>query len=320
MKFSKIHSLVLCSVGILSIIFAYHFFPSLKFPKVAGQQISKPSPTHTPTPTPTPSPTPTPTPKFIPTFKPVATPVPTPIPTPVVVNNTAPGAGYSHLSVGAVGRVFSVDIVAADLNSTRVIADTASDTDCSDNCPVLSLGDYVGRNGAFAGINGSFFCPASYPTCAGKTNSFDTLLMNKNKHYFNSDNNIYSVVPAVIFSGNSARFVSRSLEWGRDTGVDAVLANHPLLLLGGNNAFGGTDEAKINNLGTRDFVGTKGSTVYIGIVYNASTSDEVEVLKALGLQDALGLDQGGSTALWYGGRYIAGPGRNIPNALLFVGK
>jgi len=31
------------------------------------------------------------------------------------------------------------------------------------------------------GINGSFFCPADYPTCAGKTGSFDLLVMNKNK-------------------------------------------------------------------------------------------------------------------------------------------
>jgi len=29
------------------------------------------------------------------------------------------------------------------------------------------------------------FCPSTYPQCAGKTNSFDTLLMNKNKVYFN---------------------------------------------------------------------------------------------------------------------------------------
>jgi hypothetical protein len=51
----------------------------------------------------------------------------------------------------------------------------------------------------YAGINGVFFCPSTYPSCAGKTNSFDTLLMNKNKTYFNGTNNIYSTVPAVLF-------------------------------------------------------------------------------------------------------------------------
>jgi len=64
-------------------------------------------------------------------------------------------------------------------------------------------GDVTGRlcskKYAYAGVNGGYFCPPEYPSCAGKTNSFDTLLMNKNKVYFNSDNNKFSVVPAVVF-------------------------------------------------------------------------------------------------------------------------
>ncbi len=237
----------------------------------------------------------------------------------VSVNNTPPGSGYSRQKVKTDFGEFIVDIVAADLNSARVIVDTAADSDCADNCPVLPLSDYVARNGAFAGVNGSYFCPASYPTCAGKTNSFDTLLMNKNKTYFNSDNNVYSNVPAVIFSGTSARFVGRSLEWGRDTGVDAVLANQPLLVSGGNVVFGGDDEVKRSGAGSRSFVGSSGSTVYIGVVHGVNAAQMARVLHAMGIKNALNLDSGGSTALWSGG-YRVGPGRNIPNALLFVGK
>ncbi len=234
-------------------------------------------------------------------------------------SNTPPGSGYSFQSVSTDAGSFNVSIVAADLNSTRVIIDTASDHDCSNNCPVLSLGDYVSRSGAFAGINGSFFCPAEYPSCAGKTGSFDTLLMNKNKVYFNSDNNKYSTVPLAYFSGSSMGVRSQTLNWGRDTGVDGVIANHPLYIEGGNDVFGGSGEDKLNNKGTRTFVGHKGSTVYIGVIFNASSSDAAKVLKVMGMDDALGLDQGGSTALWSGG-YRVGPGRNIPNALLFVRK
>ena len=237
----------------------------------------------------------------------------------VAINNTAPANGYSRQKVKTDFGEFLIDIVAADLNSTRIVVDTASDSDCRDNCPVLSLGDYVGRNGAFAGINGSYFCPASYPSCAGKTNSFDTLLMNKNKRYFNSDNNVYSTVPAAIFSGNSARFVSQSLEWGRDTGVDAVIANQPLLVSGGNVIFGGDDEVKRSGAGSRSFVGSSGSTVYIGVVHGVNAAQMARVLKTMGIQNALNLDSGGSTALWSGG-YRVGPGRAIPNALLFIRK
>lgn len=237
----------------------------------------------------------------------------------VLASNTPPASGYSRQTVDTSIGMYLVDIVSADLNSTRVIVDTASEHDCSNDCPTLSLAEYVGRNGAFAGVNGSYFCPATYPSCAGKTNTFDTLLMNKNKVYFNADNNVYSTVPAVIFGDGWIRFVGRSLDWGRDTGVDGVIANQPLLLSGGNIAFGGDGDPKKGSKGNRSFVGSRGNTVYIGVVRNVTVAESAHVLKSLGLENALNLDSGGSTALWSGG-YKLGPGRNIPNAILFIKK
>ena len=243
----------------------------------------------------------------------------TAIPANVPVNNAPPGSGYSRQQVATEIGNYMVSLVAADLSSTRVIVDTASEGTCGNDCPVLSLGDYVSRNGAFAGINGSYFCPAEYPSCAGKTNSFDTLLMNKNKVYFNGDNNVYSTVPVVIFGNGWIRFESQSLNWGRDTGVDGVIANQPLLVSGGNVVFGGDGDPKKGSKGGRSFVANKGNTVYIGVVHSATVAEAAIVLKTLGMENALNLDSGGSTALWSGG-YKAGPGRNIPNAILFVGK
>lgn len=237
----------------------------------------------------------------------------------VTQSNTPPTGGFSVQSVSTSDGNFTAYLIAADLNTTRVIVDTASDGDCANNCPVLSLSDYVSRSGAFAGINGSYFCPAEYPSCAGKTNSFDLLVMNKNKVYFNSSNNVYSTNPAVIFYGSNARFVSQSLSWGRDTGVDAVLSNYPLLVSGGNVVYSGGGDPKYAPKGARTFIANKGNTAFIGIIFNASMQDSASVLKALGMDNALNLDQGGSTALWYGG-YKAGPGRSIPNAILFVRK
>lgn len=237
----------------------------------------------------------------------------------IATNNQAPASGYQRQNVKTDKGTFLVDLVAADLNTAKVLVDTASESDCANDCPVLSLTDYVARNNAFAGVNGSYFCPATYPSCADKKNSFDTLLMNKNKKYFNSDNNVYSTVPAAIFSGNSARFVGQSLEWGRDTGVDAVIANRPLLLLGGEIKFNGEGEPKEGNRGGRSFIGNKGSTVYIGVVHSATVAEAAVVLQTLGLENAINLDDGGSTALWFGG-YKVGPGRNLPNAVILVRK
>ncbi|HSW96304.1 MAG TPA: phosphodiester glycosidase family protein [Candidatus Saccharimonadales bacterium] len=237
----------------------------------------------------------------------------------VPVNNTAPSGGYSRQSVTTDKGSFVIDIISGNMGSTRIIVDTASDSDCRDNCPVLSLGDYVARNGAYAGINGSYFCPASYPSCAGKTNSFDLLVMNKNKHYFNSDNNVYSSNPAVIFGNGFIRFVGSASGWGRDTSVDGVLSNFPLLVSGGSVTYADNPDPKFNSKGPRDFIANKGNTAYIGSVYNATMRESALVLKTLGMDNAMNLDEGGSTALWYGG-YKAGPGRNIPNAILFVRK
>lgn len=241
------------------------------------------------------------------------------VPANLPVSSSPPGSGYSRQTVQTDSGSFVVDIVAADLGSTRVIVDTASDGTCTNNCPTLPLSDYVARSGAFAGVNGSYFCPAEYPSCAGKTNSFDTLLMNKNKVYFNSDNNVYSTVPAVIFGSGWIRFVGRSLEWGRDTGIDSMIAMQPLLVSGGNVAFGGNADPKEGAKGARSFVANRGNTVYIGVVRNATVAESARVMKALGMDNALNLDDGGSTALWSGG-YKFGPGRNIPNAVLFVRK
>jgi hypothetical protein len=241
-----------------------------------------------------------------------------PIPANVPQINEAPGSGYRQQSVATELGDFLVDVIAADLNSTRVIVDTASDADCRDNCPVDALANYVSRSGGFAGINGPYFCPAEYPSCAGKTNSFDTLLMNKNKVYFNSDNNVYSNVPAVIFSGGSARYVGASSQWGRDTSPDSVIASQPMVLSGGNVSFGGDGDPKKGSRGSRSFIGSKGSTVYIGVVRGATVAEVGYVLKAMGLENALNLDSGGSTALFANGRYLAGPGRNTPFGIVFV--
>ena len=278
-----------------------------------------PEPTQTPTPTPTPTtaPTPTPSPKPIAAVTPASRGEPKPTSPPVPVNNTPPGSGYSVQSVKSDKGTFRVAIIAADMGSTRVIVDTASSGDCSNDCPVLSLGEYISRNGAYAGVNGSYFCPASYESCAGKTNSFDTLLMNKDKVYFNSDNNVFSTVPAVIFGYGAVRFVGQSLEWGRDTSPDSVIANYPMLVQGGNIAYSGSGDGKLTSKGSRSFVGSSGNTVYIGVVFSSTVEESAYTLHAMGLENALNLDDGGSTALWSGG-YKVGPGRGLPNAILFV--
>ena len=283
-----------------------------------------PVPTLTPSPSPTPestaisTPTTTPSvvPTVIPTLKPLTSPTIKPTAAPPVVNNNPPGAGYARQTVQTDAGAFTVSIVSANVSSTKVIVDTASTSDCFSNCPAISLGEYVTRNGGWAGINGSYFCPKDYPSCAGKENTFDLLVMNKDKYYFNSANNVYSTNPVVGFRDGSVSFVSAGSQWGRDTSLNGVLMNYPLLVFGGNITFGGDDDPKKGSKGARSFVANRGNTVYIGVVHNATVAESARVMKALGMDNALNLDNGGSTALWHGG-YKVGPGRAIPNAIIF---
>jgi hypothetical protein len=272
---------------------------------------SAPMNTYIPSPTATASATPTSSPTLKPTIKPSNNPTTAP-----VINNAPPGSGYSRQSVKTDTGTFTVSLIAADIGSTKVIVDTASTSDCGSNCPALSLSDYVSRNGGWAGVNGTYFCPKDYPSCVGKENTFDLLVMNKDKYYFNSGNNVYSTNPAVIFGSGYIRFVTSGSEWGRDTGVNGVLMNYPLLVFNSNIVFGGDEDPKKGSKGSRSFVANKGSTVYIGVVHSATVAESARVMKAMSMDNALNLDNGGSTALWHGG-YKVGPGRAIPNAIIF---
>ncbi len=230
-----------------------------------------------------------------------------------------PESGYARQKVTGEFGSFIVSIVSADLSSSRVIVGTAASGDCADNCPVKSLAAYVSENGAYAGVNGTYFCPATYPDCANKKNSFDLLVMNKDKTYVNSDNNVYSNNPAVIFGDNYVRFVTSVSQWGRDTSVTGVISNYPLLVFNKEVVFGGDGDPKKGSKGNRSFVANVGNKVFIGVVHNATVAESALVLKTMGMENAMNLDNGGSTALWSGG-YKVGPGRDLPNVIMLVKK
>ncbi|HJX59209.1 hypothetical protein A2V61_00105 [Candidatus Woesebacteria bacterium RBG_19FT_COMBO_47_8] len=302
------------------LILAFALSVGVIFLKVPVKTVSENSEAPIPSPTASVEISSTPTATAVPTATPTVTPTATATPAPTAaLATTPPVSGYGKVSVTTDVGVFTVSLGSADIASTRVIVDTASASDCSSNCPVLSLGEYAARNNAYAGINGTYFCPRDYASCAGKENTFDFLVMNKNKTYINSDKNVYSTNPGVIFGDGYVRFVGAIQEWGRDTGPNGVLSNYPLLVSGGNVSFGGNSDPKMGSKGARSFVANKGNLVYIGVVHNATVAESARVLKALGMDNALNLDNGGSTALWWGG-YKVGPGRGLPNVILFVLK
>jgi len=72
---------------------------------------------------------------------------------------------------------------------------------------------------------------------------------------------------------------------------------------------------KFEQAGRQSVCAQQSSTVYIGDVLNATMADSAKVLKALGMDNAINLDEGGSTALW-SGSYKLGPAAVSPRPSL----
>jgi hypothetical protein len=229
------------------------------------------------------------------------------------------GVSYQRQNVSTARGVFVADVLSFDLSQVWARTFTAHEDDCQSDCPLKPLASYVAENGGVAGINGSYFCPADYASCDSRKNSFDLLVFDyRSKKYLNSDNNQYSVNPLMNFYPGSANLYMQASGYGRDTGVDGVVSNYPALLQSGNvvvneGALGGN----MNGKGTRGGIGFAGSRVWAVIVRGASVGDAAYVFQALGAQNAMNLDGGGSAAMYVNGSYRVGPGRNLPNVVVF---
>lgn len=264
----------------------------------------------------TPSPTPSPTPK--PSLKPSPSAAAAPA-APVV--SGPPGAGYSTVTVNTEKGSFTANVLMVDLNSSRMITDTGNDSECADNCVTMALKDYVNRNGGYAGVNGSYFCPDTYPDCASKKNSYDFPVYNTRLSRWINQGNMGWNSRAIFYTDGSGAHYLQGAN-GFSGGLTAGIVNYPGLLSGGSV------QIDDNQSGLSDKQRAKGFKVGIGLsdskhvmvvtANNVNMQEFAYVFKGLGATGALNLDTGGSTALYYNGSYLAGPGRGLPNAIIFA--
>ncbi len=314
------HILLLLLIPIL-IILAYFAYKSgiikIGKPITTDTLITpSPSPTNSPAPSPSPMPTITPSPTSIPTIAATAKPTLVPVSGP-------PGAGVSTINVHTEKGDFTATVMSFDLGSTRVITDSANDSDCTSNCPVMNLQGYVTKNGGFAGVNGTYFCPAepAYSSC-GANNSFDFSFYNTRLgHWINQGNLGYSGRAIVYVDGSGPHYLQNAGSFSG--GLTAGIVMSPGLLDNGNvqiddNQSGLSDKQK--SVGLKEGIGIRANTIMIVAALNVNMQQFAYVFKSLGASGAMNLDEGGSTAMFYGGSYIYGPGRNIPNAIIFASK
>lgn len=227
--------------------------------------------------------------------------------------------GYSHLNVPTSAGTFSTYLIKERLTSVRVRTLTAGKSDCFSNCPAKPLAQYVAENGAYAAINGSYFCPPDYAACAGKVNTFDYAVYNSNLGTWINSRHLSNPMNALAtWNGSTPTFYRRVYSYPR-TAVTAGISNFPLILQGGALVDASADlNANQLTRGARGAIAVDGTYVYLAIVSSASVPETAMVLQALGARDAMNLDGGGSVALWIGGEYKVGPGRQLPNAILLM--
>lgn len=241
-------------------------------------------------------------------------------------NTTSPNTSdgiYSKIFVSTDRGDFSVHLLTVDLSQYEMVVDTAADGDCENNCPVMSLEEYVSRNAGIAGIHGTYFCPTSYPDCAGKTNSFYYKLYNgRISTKINWSNGLGDYLPFLRISGGSASYYDT---WAQASGLDmsSGISCRPHLVENGEVVVTADDldsDKESTYKMSHGFIGIKGQTIFAGVVLSSNMYDSAAVSKALGLENSFNLDGGGTTAIFANGAYKAGPGRAMPNAIIFRKK
>ena len=227
--------------------------------------------------------------------------------------------GYTYTTVSTEKGTHGVYLIKVPMSEVRVKTVAAASGDCSDNCPTKSLQDYVNEYGGFAGMNGSYFCPPDYSSCGGKVNSFDYALYHSQAgKWLNKDARSWDKTGLFTFNGNSVEFYKKSNEFGGG-GVTGGISNYPSLVKNGEVVVKDGDLTSYQKIkGTRGAIGVGGENLYLAIITSATVEEAAYAMRALGAKHALNLDGGGSSAMFVDGRYVLGPGRSLPNAIVLT--
>jgi exopolysaccharide biosynthesis protein len=214
------------------------------------------------------------------------------------------------------GRSFSANTVTVSLLHPKVKLDVVLAGNTIGK--VEDLNSLAKRNNAVVAINGTFFdaytkgankVPYGYIVSGGK-------MLNKSsgdrRAIFTYDNNhLATLIPGLDFNKH---FNSGSMEVALQAG--------PRLLVNGKVSLDvvaeGFKDAKIlTGGGARSALGlTRDHKLILLTTGGATIPQLAEMMKQAGAYQAMNLDGGASSGLYYNGKYITSPGRQISNAIV----
>lgn len=231
--------------------------------------------------------------------------------------------GYSVMGVTTADGTFAVHLIKERLADVTVKTVTSSAVECRRDCPAKPLDAYVRVSGAFAAMNGTYLCPPDYADCAAKVNSFDYAV-------YDTDIRRWVNLPALVtqnglvtFTDGVPTFYRRAHVYSRArlslAPVTAGLSMYPLLLEDGEVVDSSAEQSDAQRLRSmKGSIGSDGTHLFLALVAGVTVTESAHVLQTLGVRDALNLDGGGTSAMWFDGAYRVGPGRLLPNAVVLT--
>ena len=239
---------------------------------------------------------------------------------------------YEHKTIRTIDGNFTIDMATIDLTNPnlKIITDTAQDYDCQNNCQAKPLADYFFTNNAFAGINGTYFCSAS--GCGGQNYYYFPVYNSNLGKMINEDQLKYwTTGPIMAFDEHnkfyyfkdSREFVGvENFENIYGVKLQAAIGNRPRLIEDGMNLLieWDIDEKQRTVKSNRNAIAYKDNHIYLVIARQATVPELANIMKAIAVEYALNLDGGYSSALIYNDEYMVGPGRDIPNVIIFSEK
>lgn len=241
---------------------------------------------------------------------------------------------YETRSLATARGTFSIHLLTVDLANSvlELVTDAGNATNCTSNCPAQELLGYIRENNGFAGIHGTYFCPPDYAQCAGEKNSYLFPVYNSALGRFVNEERLpYTTAPLLVFdTNNTPYFFYRTKDfWSVEqfettykTKIRAAISNNPALIFNKQNVVNAEplDDKQRNTKGNRGGIGVKGTNVYLVIATSATVPDLAAIFESLGVDHAMNLDGGGSSAMYFNGAYKVGPGRLLPNAIVIKEK
>ncbi|MFA5954766.1 MAG: phosphodiester glycosidase family protein [Patescibacteria group bacterium] len=227
---------------------------------------------------------------------------------------------------------FPTKVITLKKDAYEMVTATTENSDCKSNCLALPLQTYVEQNNGFAGIHGTYFCPPDYPECAGKINTFLPPVFNTKSNLMINESSLkFHVRPFIAYTADGAylyfhrtnAFGNTVTQFEKNTtkNVLGAIGNWPSLVENGISVVSGeTQEPTFASRRTRGGIGWNNDDIFLVVTGNATVDEFSSVFLSLGATFAMNLDGGGSAALFLNGKYLTGPGRALPNAIIFRKK